>query len=470
MNGLDTVPATPARFGVMKGATADGVSLALALFVLGAVAFGSRLAWIGTGFGMDPDTYRVLDAARAIRDGAFYEASRFPGYPVYEYLVALLPASPWVLNGLSALATSVSTIIVALILREAKVQDAFAYALAFAMVPIVFLASTMTMDYALALSFILAATWLAQTGRAGAAGMCLGLAIGTRITSGLVGLPLLFLLAATVPGRAHTLRFAGMAAVTGATFYVPVFVTYGLGALTFYDGDPYPTVLQIFDLGVRRVWGEIGAVGWALVVLSVPFWAKQARARLDDTAIRALAWTAGAAVVLFALLFLRLPHDAQYLLPMVPFLIISAALILPLWIGRGLIVVLLVTPWVHFAEGEFRNGAVERAHKARQRIAHEVTHLVTISSRLPTGSMVYVGTNLPQLRMELDEAPTPGVHWLHFPASEAEIRAYRAAGHCVYFAARMDEAVARRGIALDRAGAIEIPERTGIPPDCHFAF
>lgn len=159
----------------------------LALATLAILA--TRLPWIGAGYGSDPDGYRVVAAARAIAQTGDYHASRLPGYPVYETLSVLTAHSaPWVSNAVTALFSAAAFVLFALILRYFKVRAAILLAAGFAMTPVIYLNSCCTMDYVPALALMLAATYALLRNHWAVAGLCLGLATGCRITSGLLGI------------------------------------------------------------------------------------------------------------------------------------------------------------------------------------------------------------------------------------------------------------------------------------------
>src|SRR5580704_17985771 len=125
--------------------------LILALAAMAVLA--TRLPWIGSGYGSDPDGYRVVMVARQIAHGGVYEASRLPGFPVYEYLTTLsASAAPWVSNAVTALSSVAGVVCFALIARELRVRQYLLIALAFALTPVVILSSCCTMDYIPALA------------------------------------------------------------------------------------------------------------------------------------------------------------------------------------------------------------------------------------------------------------------------------------------------------------------------------
>ena len=74
----------------------------LLLLLLIAVAL-SRLPFLGTGYGINVDAWRVARVARQLSETGLYEVSRFPGYPVQEIVCSWLwRGGPWALNGASA--------------------------------------------------------------------------------------------------------------------------------------------------------------------------------------------------------------------------------------------------------------------------------------------------------------------------------------------------------------------------------
>src|SRR3984885_9097904 len=142
---------------------------------LAAVAvLATRLPWIGSGYGSDPDGYRVVIVARQIARSGVYEASRLPGFPVYEYLTALSAwSAPWVSNSVTALFSVASLVLFALIARELGVRRYLLLALAFAMTPVVYVSSCCTMDYIPALTGQLGATYAVLRRRPVLAGLLL---------------------------------------------------------------------------------------------------------------------------------------------------------------------------------------------------------------------------------------------------------------------------------------------------------
>src|ERR1700722_15874342 len=271
--------------------------LTLALAAIAVLA--TRLPWIGSGYGSDPDGYRVVIVARQIAHSGVYEASRLPGFPAYEYLTALSAwSAPWVSNAVTALFSVASFVLFAMIARELGVRRYLLLALAFAMTPVVYLSSCCTMDYMPALAGQLAATYALLRRRPVLAGVLLGLGMGCRITAGALALPLclwILLSSARAGALRQCLRFGITLLLTAALCFVPVWRRYGADFFSFYDNDWYPPFDVVFARALPLVWGALGLV----------------------------------AVALYRAAFLRLPDEAAYLLPAVPFALLAIALLTP---------------------------------------------------------------------------------------------------------------------------------------------
>src|SRR6202140_5316155 len=216
--------------------------LALALAALAVLL--TRLPWIGSGYGSDPDSYRVVLAARQLARTGVYEASRLPGYPVYEFLTALsAAAAPWVSNAVTALLSAAAFVLFALIVRELGVRRYLLIALAFAMTPVIYLNSSCTMDYIPALAGQLAATYAVMRRRPMLAGLLLGLGVGCRITAGALALPLclwMLLTAAPRPALRQCLAFGITLLLVSVLCFLPVWRRYGTDFFAFYDNGGEP--------------------------------------------------------------------------------------------------------------------------------------------------------------------------------------------------------------------------------------
>ena len=312
-------------------------AVALAVFL-------TRLPLLGPGLGTDNDAWSVAAAARFIARAGQYKVSRFPGFPVQEYGAALLwGGGPWRLDAMSALMCALSAALLAIVLRRAGNRDAALGAIAFAFVPTVFISSTSGMDYLWACAFLMAALTLTLERRGVLAGLALGLATGCRISSIAFLLPLALMRAAPSPrGRARAvLALVVPALLTAGVAFLPVALRYGSEFLSYYEpagGHQRPLTyflaglltlfrlpfspLFVAGLASVGVWGVLGFA--ALCVATVAAVVRRAPGPPSPMprGFYAACWVA---VVVCALLFLRLPDDEGYLIPALPFAFILLA-------------------------------------------------------------------------------------------------------------------------------------------------
>src|SRR5512147_13272 len=88
--------------------------------LLAAAVLLSRLPFLGPGAGNDNDGWFLVNAAREIAATGRYTTSRFPGYPVQEWLASLVARAgggPEAMNALSALAAAACAFAFARLLR-----------------------------------------------------------------------------------------------------------------------------------------------------------------------------------------------------------------------------------------------------------------------------------------------------------------------------------------------------------------
>ena len=342
------------------GGLPHAVGAALALAVL-----ASHLPFLGPGYGTDSDCWKLADGLREMITTGRYTASRLPGYPVMEVLsVPFQPLGPVAINALSALAAAACAWLLARILARHGVREAWLGGAAFAFVPAAFIAGTSSIDYLWAIAFALAAWQEAAEGRAWRAGLWLGLATGARMTSALYGVPLAILLLHSPALRrgSAVLRMTLVAVAIAGACYVPGALRYGTELFTFSrvtggQASALQLVTQATSPGAAGVpWPLIagqatvlllGAVGCAAVGLALLSLLRSPRAAATAARLgRGDFWALASLALLEVAVYLRLPHDEGYLLPVVPAVLTGFAGVLSPVRFRALCVALLLSPFV----------------------------------------------------------------------------------------------------------------------------
>lgn len=274
----------------------------------------SRVPWVDHGYGTDPDAWRVALSATYLRDHGDYSPSRLPGYPLHEFMTSVLVRHGWVWTNLSTVAISlVGVLFFAALVRKLELPNRGALVVAFAFTPLLWINSTTTMDYMWALTFVMGAYLALLYGAPSLAGVSLGVAIGFRLTSGLM-LPIFWLLILRSKKQNQIRPLTAIAGAVALAAYTPVLMDYGLNFFNFYD-QKIPAADFVRTLGKDG----LGVIGALAVLVALALSIRRLRSLPRDIAQdpQVLVWVA--VIVLYVASYLRLPHEIAYLIPLFPF-------------------------------------------------------------------------------------------------------------------------------------------------------
>jgi hypothetical protein len=458
---------------------------------LGAIILASRLPFLDAGHGIDADGWQVAVTARKISLMGTYMVSRFPGYPLQEILYSLIwKGGPLAFNGITAILSAAGIAFFGLIVKSLGSSDYVLAAFALAFTPIIFINSTNSMDYVWALSFIVASYYFIIQRRSFVAGLFLGAAVGTRITSAAMFLPFGLMLLQPMNGRSNMREVVklllGMLLVAAASF-APVIAAYGTEFLTFSEGG-YPSLIQVVRKSTLDVWGIVGLLAIAIALATLIFQkAKTSRvSSIPPTVsnLSLLAWML--AVLLYAAVYLRLPHEAEYLIPALPFAILILARFLARRTFKYLCIALMGSSFIlslsetgipsrpDFSVFSIKHqvlgrelvldplfGPILANHSRRMNELEFTSCVLSSASNLPEQSVVIAGWWAPQLVIgQLDNTQTT-VEFA-FILDVDQIHDYLRDGRQVYFIPGLRAQIyneSEYGIDLRQAGArqLEIP-------------
>ena len=281
------------------------------------------LPLIFAGPGADPDSIRELRSGTILLRHHVYVLSRAPGYFPYEALCGLL----YSVTG-STIVTNLATVLMSLyaldsflaICGNLKVPHRYLLTLTMALHPVYWANSTSTIDFIWALGCFLIGFRLLLSDRIYLAGAMLGLAIGIRLSSVLLVGALLSWFIVERPRDKKLRTAAAITAAFGAALYFPEFRAsgYSFRFLTYYLGN----------------WGLLGEIG-RFLYKNVYFWGLPASVYIATLCPRVVRELLGcdrefvpiiilslSIVGLFEALFLKIPVQRAYLLPMLPFALI----------------------------------------------------------------------------------------------------------------------------------------------------
>jgi hypothetical protein len=323
-------PPAPSR---LSRTAALGIALALVI---------SRLPLVGISYGSDDDAWRNIVAALHMREAGRYIPSRVPGFPLYEGLLALIAPGGWVATNLaSILAGIAAAALFARLLARLRVRDARVMWFAFAFGTPLWVQCSQTIDYPFGLAFFLGSFLALLDRRSALAGVLLGIAVGCRPSYAATCLAVaLFLIARRAPWRAWAAFALGFAPVAAGAITVVVLApeARGLGAHFSQHAASHVsavTTLPVLRLAAVYLFGKFGVCVLAVALVAAAWRALRNRPRPPETP--GIAREERDAVLAFGIgllvsvggLYLLIPGEGAYLLPLLPFLLMALPAILP---------------------------------------------------------------------------------------------------------------------------------------------
>jgi hypothetical protein len=294
-------------------------------FALLALVVISRVPLFFGGYGADGDGWRVAKTALMLWNEHVYHVSRFPGFPVYEFIQTPIIA----LGGsIGSNVSSLFIFLLSLILFRRLIQhwntpNGDLVLLAYAFLPILWKNSALTMDYVWGVCGIIASVYLILTKRFLLAGIVLGLAAGTRVSHIAYLLPLLFLFQRGERNR--WFRFSAAAIITTILCYVPVLCSenYLLVVKDYIADERHYSVLRKIGFYFYRLLYSIGLLGWLGAAAVVIINRVQGSLQLRKHSFTFAAFFVLTGLIVFAIL----PDEREYLMPIFPFLLMILAYI-----------------------------------------------------------------------------------------------------------------------------------------------
>ncbi|MDP9237049.1 MAG: hypothetical protein M3P30_06570 [Chloroflexota bacterium] len=301
------------RFSASRALEVD-FARPLSFLALAAAYVLSRAPFINIGYGTDPDAWRVALSGYWLWDHHDYYPSRLPGYPVPELASAAVIKGGWLAtNSLTVLISLLGLWFFAQIVSKLQIPNRGLIVAGFAFTPLLWINSMTTMDYMWALSFLLGCYYFLLVEQTAPAGVFLGLASASRPTSLIFALP--FVIYLIRDGKRGELRdfFTWMIAIPMFA-YLPIGWKYGPDFLRFYDAKVgYLNVLRLLGKDTLGLIGSMSVL--AAILLSLPRLIKLPRDFIHDKDV--MLWCI--AIAITVIVFLRLPHESAYLIPLYPF-------------------------------------------------------------------------------------------------------------------------------------------------------
>lgn len=427
-------------------------------FFLFSIAFITRLPFIFTGYGIDPDSWRIAHVALQLSHGAPYSPSRFPGYPIPEYAASLIVPyfGPVGLNLVSVLLGCATVLIFKRFAGKLAVNNPGLAALALSFLPVFVLNNVTSMDFNWSFFFYVSALLMALDFRPLFAGGALGLAFASRITYGAAGLPLLLILLSgnkdLKSGLIVTAKLTGTSILVALIGFFPVLKHYGLGFLHYY-----PSSFNLVQFMWKLTVGPFGILGLlALLIYIVAY----VRKPIHSPKLKGLTlWATVATFILYAIAFIKLPDDPAYLLPVMPFLFVILYSTVNKRAQIAITALFVLSPFLFhiYKDGAHLEGPLFYDHFRRTSTNAYLDQVLSARQLYDSNAVIVAGYYAPEILVHFDLKNTNMPANILDDITQSQIDGFVKQGRPIYYM-KAQEAYfkSRNGIDLLAAGAREL--------------
>jgi hypothetical protein len=296
--------------------------------------FISRIPFINLGFSAftsptDYDVLAVVNSAYLLRYCGVYTVSRFPGYPFYEIFNTLLIDGSWLATNASTMIISfICVIFFAKILNIFKIKNKALLVFTFAFIPLIWINSTITMDYMWSLMFILMGSYLVFSDKYSLAGIAIGFAIGSRFTSAFMIFPVVLWTLSNKINCKKILTLISTASGAALVLFLPVFYKYKLEFLsgsgflyTMLVRKSFSMAISIVALAFNSMVMEL--FGVAALTMLIIFVILNFKNKPHTNELRHLLNFCWLTMFIYILLYFIFPYKVAYLIPVVPWGLIA---------------------------------------------------------------------------------------------------------------------------------------------------
>jgi hypothetical protein len=244
-----------------------------------------------------------------------------------------------------------------------------------------------------------------------------------------------------------------------ALCFVPVWRRYGPGFFSFYDNSWYPPWNVVMSRALPLVWGELGLAALGAAALALPCALPSLRDAFSSQRSRDGLLFAALTISIYLLAFLRLPDEAGYLLPVVPFGLLALGLLAPPWLSCAVAVALLCSPFLVFdRHGIGLRGPILEDHAVRVSQQRTLDAILAAADRLPGPAVIVSGWVLPRIELALGGDQRGRGRFIYLVEGLGDYQHYVAAGYQMYFLPGVDLYESQsHDLELAELGAMQLP-------------
>lgn len=287
------------------------------------------------GFGSDSDAFSVARVGQHYVDTLDYVPSRLPGFFVHEvfvFILNLLGGS--LLSNLGSVAMALLTLAsFRKLSRSFQVPHATLLTIIMMVQPFFWVSAASTIDYLWALGFSFLGFNLLMQRKYALASISLAAAIGSRLSTVLlIGIFLFFLFFTYRDMRRKLLLTTLATALLAFAFYIPPidFLEWNWSRwLVLSTGNPelWTPLLRFGRFAYKNLmFFSLPVIVWGGCMVSGLFLKKEKPIHLRSDGVF---WLSAAVIFAVQLLFFRFPIEMEYLLPLLPFVLILTSKLFP---------------------------------------------------------------------------------------------------------------------------------------------
>lgn len=305
----------------------------------------SRLPFIFNSLGTDLDAWREVYTGKILFEDHIYNVSRFPGYPFPEFLYSLVYDKPyWCINLLSVLFTVGCCLYLFKILNFLKANHAFLITITFSFVPVIFLNSTIAMEYNWSLFFLLGSVYYLLKKNLWISALFFGLMVSARFNN-IIFLPALLFLTYfhTAKEVKKTIQFLILSSLFTCILFSPVILKYGFNFLQS-SGDSEFNLASVLSLATLYVYGALGIMA-IILGLGIQLFTGSYQ-KIKEVSKNHLALFSILIIISNLVFFIKYPLEAGYLIPSVPFILILLQYIMNEKVLKPVLFILILSPFL----------------------------------------------------------------------------------------------------------------------------
>lgn len=324
--GVGSVSAPERPSGVGERFTGEMSGALRASLLVAWIALVYPLTWLG--YGSDGDAWLVAETAEQMWTRREYIASRTTGFPLFE--LSATPAvhvGEWYASNLIAMIGGLAVLgALSRLASNGEFRRPLLVVLGIAFCPIIIKNSSVTMDYLPALAAMTWAYAMLREDRLTACGLLIGLACGFRPSSGLFVIPCALYVLLQRRALAPAIRLGITAFVAGIVAYSPSLIKYGVRSPMSAIHLDARTMVLIGGYNITQLFGILAT----LALIAAYALGLYQCARLRPEVVRSPRFVLHVSNILLWLgLFTLIPEETEYLLPLLPSVVILLDMLVP---------------------------------------------------------------------------------------------------------------------------------------------